>query len=474
MSEPLRCETHQAIAGWQCTGCERVLCPDCTAYKYVAPARLTVCVLCGELAEPLLQERTAKESLAQQLPGAFQFPLRGDAPALWLGLTVFTWLASYAGASGIAWALSLGTYFAMIRAAASGHDALELSDFRDPVTSMFLPTARFAIAMLPAWGGALAAIFTGNTGWLWFAVLLTAVWAPVNLIAAARDAHLVAMLDPRRVVSAVLNIGGDYFAYLAGLTGAGALWFLALLISEGLRHSALYFPFITPLLTQALLVYPVMVMARIAGLVLRRHPHAFGSEEVEKYESVLGDVQPRGVLPEKESTLPRHLPSEIELPPEAPPQLPQAGHRFAAMEVSASAEAPPEVAPLDVRMLPGLGEQSAREIRVAMRANNVDGALDAFRATGLSCVDLLNVDELLWIGQVAGARIDYESALLALENAAKKDAAPEVKGKAWVMLGRVLGEKLNRRDEATTWMKRVVNELPGTSAADFARKWLNG
>ncbi len=468
----LRCETHQAVAGWQCTGCGRALCPDCVAYKYVAPARLTVCVLCGELAEPLLRERTSKESLASQLPGAFQFPIRGDAPALWLGLAAFTWLASYVGASGIAWALSLGTYFAIIRAAASGHDALELSDFRDPVTSMFLPLARFAIAMLPAWGGALAALFTGNSNWLWLALVLTVLWAPVNLIAAARDAHLAAMLDPRRVINTVLNIGGDYFAYLGGLAAAAVLCFLAFVIGEGLRHSALYFPLVTPLFSQALLVYPVMVMARIAGLVLRRHEHAFGSEESKQYESVLGDLQPRGVLPEKASTLPRHLPSEIELPPEAPPQVPQAFHRFAAMEVSASAEAPPDVAPLDVRMLPGLGEQSAREIRVAMRANDVDAALDAFRATGLSCVELLNVDELSWLGQVAGARIDYESALLALENAAKKDAAPEVKGKAWVMLGRLLGEKLNRRDEATTWMKRVVTELPETSAAAFARKWL--
>jgi TolA-binding protein len=108
-----------------------------------------------------------------------------------------------------------------------------------------------------------------------------------------------------------------------------------------------------------------------------------------------------------------------------------------------------------------------------MRANDVDGALDAFRATGLICVDLLNVDELLWIGQVAGARIDYESALLALENAVKKDAAPEAKGKAWVMLGRLLGEKLNRRDEATALMKRVISELPGTSAATFAQRWLS-
>jgi hypothetical protein len=468
----LRCETHQAVAGWKCTVCERVLCPDCTAYKYVPPTRLTVCVLCGELAEPLLRERTVKETLVQQLPGAFQFPLRGDAPALWLGLTFFFFAASYAGASFAAWVLSLGTFFALIRGTASGHDALELSDFRDPLTSMFLPAARFAIAMLPAWAGVLATVLTGETFWSWLAVLVTVVWAPVNVIAAARDAHLGAMLDPRRVFGAVARIGGDYVPYLGGLAAAGVLWFLAFVLGEGLRHSALYFPFITPLLTQALLAYPPLVGARIAGLVLRRHPQAFGSEDTERFDSVLGDLEPRGVLPEKTSTLPSHLPSEIELPPEAPPQLPEAGHRFAAMEVSGAAEAPAEVAPLDVRMLPGIGEQSTREIRTAMRASDIDTALDVFRATGLSCVDQLNVDELLWLGQVAGARIDYESALLALEHAAKKDAAPEAKGKSWVMLGRLLGEKLNRRDEAVTWMNRVVAELPKSSAADFARKWL--
>ena len=61
---------------------------------------------------------------------------------------------------------------------------------------------------------------------------------------------------------------------------------------------------------------------------------------------------------------------------------------------------------------------------------------------------------------------------MALEHAAKKDAPPDAKGKAWVMLARLLGEKLERRDEAAAWMRRVVEELPGTSAAGFAQKWL--
>ena len=142
------------------------------------------------------------------------------------------------------------------------------------------------------------------------------------------------------------------------------------------------------------------------------------------------------------------------------------------MEVSASASAPPEAAPLDVRLLPSVGEQSVKELRAAMRSGDVDGALDVFRATGLSCVELLTVEELSWLGQTAGARIDYESALLALEHAAKKDAPAEARGKAWVMLARLLGEKLERKAEATTWMRRVVEELPGTSAAAFAQKWL--
>ena len=57
MNEPLRCEAHKAVAGWQCTVCHNALCPDCAAYKYVPPAKLTVCALCGELAEPLLRQR---------------------------------------------------------------------------------------------------------------------------------------------------------------------------------------------------------------------------------------------------------------------------------------------------------------------------------------------------------------------------------------------------------------------------------
>jgi hypothetical protein len=240
-------------------------------------------------------------------------------------------------------------------------------------------------------------------------------------------------------------------------------------------NTYLVVPVLGGVLVQMVLAYAPFVGARLAGLVLMLHGPVFGwGEEAALYEPVLGETVPRGELPVRESTLPRHLPSSIELEPEVLAERPpaSAGDRFAAIEVNPDADAPPDVAPLDAALLPSFSEQSAVSIRQAMSQGKADVALDGFRSTGLSAAAQLSFDELVWLGQTATSHIDYESAELAFRQAAERQAPAEALGRARVMFARLLAERLGRKDDATHWMERVLAEQPGTPAATYAQTWL--
>ena len=108
-----------------------------------------------------------------------------------------------------------------------------------------------------------------------------------------------------------------------------------------------------------------------------------------------------------------------------------------------------------------------------MAAGKADLALDGFRSTGLSAAGQLSFEELMWLGQTAASYIDYESAELAFGRAAERTAPAEALGRARVMLARLLAERLNRKDDAAVWMRRIVAEHPGTAAATYAQEWLH-
>lgn len=473
---PEKCERHGAPAGWKCTVCHQPLCPDCAALKVVSPVTLLACGRCGEMAEPILRRKSHTASLAQRLPGAFLFPFRGEGLPAWLGISMFLWAFSFLGLLGglIGWAVTLASLFGLTRSTARGGDSLELSDFQEPLGSIIVPLVRFSLATLPAWGGAFLAEWF-QLPWLYWAALgVTALWSPTAFIGAAANTNLVHMLNPVRVLGATARIGKDFGVYLGGLLAVGFLMLLSVPIAL-LVSKYLVVPVIGGIATEMVISYAPLVGARVAGLVLMLHGPVFGwGEEKDLFEPVLGDTRPRGELPVKESSLPRHLPQAIDLPPEVIPELPpaRAHDRFAALELNPQADRPPDVAPLDVALLPSFSEQSAVSIRKAMAAGKAEVALDGFRSTGLAAAEQLSFDELVWLGRTAASHIDYESAELAFAKASERKAPPDALGSARVMLARLLAERMNRKDDARSWMKRVVAEQPNTPAATYAQDWL--
>ncbi len=487
----LTCAAHGALAGWECTHCHAPLCPDCAATKLVPPVSLVACGLCGNFAEPLVRLRRETASLAQRLPGAFAFPFRGEGLPAFLGIVLWLWVTSWLGLVGlvVGWGVTVGSLFGLARSTARGGEQIELSGGSDLFSGVLAPLARFALAMLPAWLGAFFALRSGG-GWAWWVVLaVTAVWSPTAFISAAAGASPVDLLNPWRVLRATRNLGRDFGVYLGALAVTAAVMVVSVPVSLVLSNLPL--PFVSSLLAQPVLLYAPFVGARVAGLVLLLHGHVFGwGGAVDQYEPVLAGVEPRGALPERRS-LPAHLPDAIELEPEASPAVSPAADRFAALELD-PAHRPPGPAPLDASLavdfqlergapsgagldaalLPSHGEQAAGEIRQAIARGDHDAVLDAFRAMGLSAAGAMTLEELVWVGQAASARIDYEAAELAFSRAAQRRGDAESVGRARVMLARLLAEKLSRVEEGTGWMARVVAEQPGTRASAFAATWL--
>lgn len=467
---PAKCAAHQALAGWECTHCHAPLCPDCAAVKVVTPVSLVACGLCGNFAEPLLRRKSEGQSLARRLPAAFTFPFHGEGLPAFLGISLWLAVTALPGLAGvlIGWCATLGSLFGLARSTARGGEHLELGGGGDLFHGVIQPALRFALAMAPAWVLGFLAVRTGASWAWWLALGLTVLWFPTAFIGAAVEAGVLDMLNPLRVLRAAVNLGADFGVYLGAMLGISLVTLAG--VVAGVLLQALPYPLLPTLVAQPLMLYGPFVGARIAGLVLHLYPHVFGwGDSMEAFEPVLPGVEPRGALPQKR-TLPAHLPDAIELEPEAPKPSAPAPDRFAAIELGD--EAPRGPVALDAALLPSHAEQAAAEIRKAILRGDHDGALDGFRATGLTAAEALTVDELVWVGQAASSRIDFESAELAFARAAERRGEPEVVGKARVMLGRLLVEKRGRVDEGARWMERVVAEQPGTQAAAFARQWL--
>jgi hypothetical protein len=465
----LQCAAHSALAGWKCTVCHQLLCLDCAAVKVIPPTSVVVCGRCGQLAEVLLRKKGAGASLASRLPAAFLYPVTAEGLPAMLGIAMWLWLTSKLGVAGMVfgWAAALGSFFGLTRSTARG-GPLELSDFQDLWQAVGLPLARFAVVTAPVWGVAMLAEHWSLPWLRWLALGLAALWTPSAFIGAATHASLLDLLDPRRVLGATAGLGQDFSVYVAGLLACTVVMVVSVPIALLLDRVPL--PIFSGIASVMALIYGPMVMARLAGLVLLLHGEIFGwGDALDAFEEVLLGATPRGHVPQPTRSLPAHLPDAIELQaePSALQPTPSVETRFGALELRP--RAPPA---LDGSTLPSHGAQAAQALRRAMAADDAGTALDGFRDTGLAAAEHLSCEELVWLGQTAAAHVDFESAELAFRKAVDKNTGIETLVKARVMLARLLGERLGRRDEARQLMAQVAAQHPDTNGGRYATAWL--
>src|SRR5438128_223980 len=118
------CAQHPVPAGWQCTVCKRLLCPDCTATKIVGATgtELELCTVCGELAAPLKISRSQSRSFLRRLLSVPSYVLAKGNLLMVVAIALAFTLARYYLVPGYVLTLASGwsTLFVLVRSSARG------------------------------------------------------------------------------------------------------------------------------------------------------------------------------------------------------------------------------------------------------------------------------------------------------------------------------------------------------------------
>lgn len=344
-----RCESHRAQAGWKCTRCKRVLCPDCVATKRVQVVTdLDICLKCGELVEPLTVHRAQQQAFGSRVVGALVWPLSKAGLVAIAGLALVRACFSYLGSLG--WALGACLFaavcFAFIRSTARGSDDFDGFDFGDFFADMLVPGIKALVGAAIVWVPAVAWLVMRPGSVLanplvvlkdpvmWALLVAGVLYAPMAILVGASGGSLLGMLNPVYVARNALRLGGNYVLMVGVLCALFVPWFLSL--GVGAMVNALPVVFFPRVLDYAIACYVPFVAARVMGLLLYTHGDEVGyGVENDYLVPVLQGVAPRGVAPEEPPVpeAPKRSYAPIELPEEE------------AQLVEASVEKPKELDP---------------------------------------------------------------------------------------------------------------------------------
>lgn len=491
-----RCRAHRAVAAWRCGGCGVLYCPDCVGVQRAGTVELPVCPTCRQPAEVLTRHREEVAPFAARIPGAFLYPLRGDAALALVALAAFLALMKYPGglAHGVAtcalWAMS----FAVLRASSMGSDRVDLGEDGSTLEVMTaglkaglvwlllgaLGVAWFVFGRAPVRD--VAEVFEDPVPWALLAVGIA--WGPISTIMAATRCSVPQLLNPLLAFAYVVKLGTDYWVALTvvGLLSAAGL---GLGVVAHAVDLLLPLPLVGKLLRGLVEAYFAFASARVLGLLLYVRGDRVGYGVASDYRVPwVEGAQARGPAVEAATALPESAygvagaqafeaamaqgPAAsaagrfdpIELPEEpAPRAVPQAVQ-----------PAPPREAPraLDLGALAPAEDFFARAVRDAVQHGDWPNAVAAWRQSATPPGALLSVEQLCDLGRAAAAAGDDAVARQALELAAAGEAWDGARARARVLLARVLAERFRDAAAAEALYRRVLQGAPGTEAASFA------
>jgi len=393
-------------------------------------AEVTTCMHCGEIAEQLMRSKAERSSFAARLPVALAYPFRLEGLALWGGASLFGAVVSYVCLGRwLAAAFIIATAFTITRTSADGGTITSLG-LADWVTNLVWPLVRFVVAMAPIW---LPEVIFDEPLPVWLNLIITVVglaWAPFSYIGASTDAGLTASLNPLVIGSVMRRVGRDAVIYVVGavllLLAAGALSVPAMALAS------IGVPVLNKFLPLLVVLYPVFVFARSAGLLVEMHPEPFGFYSADALEPLLGAAAPRGVWQEA-----------------AVVEAPKRSH-----------------APIE---LESAYDDPVARFRAALTAKDAAG-LAHFKTGPLP--EALSLSEGLSAGRLLAAHQHDGAASVFLERAANSRGTSAEQSGAQVIWARFLAERIGRTDLASQWFSHVVKTHPQTPAATFAQRWL--
>ncbi len=443
-----RCTKHRAPAGWVCLECHRNLCPDCVAEQVANPIVIIRCLECRGHARPLTRRKNENQTFVSRLVRDLTYAFRLPGILVLAGLTVASGAtAMFCGGRWVAMAVVVATAFALVRSASNGSDHIEVP-FTNIFDDLVMPAFRFGAAMLPLWGPQV--VFGDQLpGWARFVFDAVAlVWAPFSFIAAATHSPILAMLNPLTILSVFRQIGRDAVTYVVfswALFAFGGI--LALPVSAMMNGPAA--PSIArSLIALALMLWPIVIYARVAGLLVLLHPEPFGGVAEDGLEPVLGQTAPHGKWGEAAGNA-----GDV-----AEPQ-PGAYRGSSSSVFSVSSSSGLRGAPID----------PASTFLQALAAKDID----ALAAVALNAPAGLSIKEYLQAGRLLAAHKRDPQAEPLLELAAKGEGAANDQAEARVIWARFLAERSGSPELAKEWFQHVVTHFPTTAAATFAKRWLD-
>jgi hypothetical protein len=288
------CKNHyQNLAKYKCEKCKRYLCDLCINTRGSSAGGLKFCKICGNECVPVKFKSAVEQvDFFAAVPQAFKYPFIGDGLMLLFGGTFFFGfldLANYISRHAFKYGLRammmrvtiftfifgtgyLFTYLKKIIAATADGDPHmpdwpEFSEWQaDIVTPMF----QFVVVCLLSFGPALIFQIWGawaewDYPWLLVApaALLGSIYFPMAFLGVAMFDTLEAALKPTFVVGSILRVPREYSLAAALFVGIiGIRW-----VSEYLFGVLMKIPLVPALLSDLIMIYLLMIEARILGLL---------------------------------------------------------------------------------------------------------------------------------------------------------------------------------------------------------------
>ena len=288
------CKNHyQNLAKHKCEKCKRYLCDLCINTRGSAAGGLKFCKICGnECVAVKFKGAVEQVNFFAAVPQAFKYPFVGDGLMLLFGGTFFFGfldMANYISRHAFKYGLrammmrvtiftfifGTGYLFAylkkIIAATADGDphmpDWPEFSEWQaDIVTPMF----QFVVVSLLSFGAALILQIWGawaewDYAWMLVvpAALVGCVYFPMAFLGVAMFDTLEAALKPAFVVGSILRVPREYSLAAAIFVGIiGIRW-----ASEWVFGVLMKIPLVPALLADLIMIYLLMIEARILGLL---------------------------------------------------------------------------------------------------------------------------------------------------------------------------------------------------------------
>ena len=305
------CSQHpSAQAGWKCSSCERLLCPECAATDVLHRSNIVRCTQCGNVAREVMVPRDVRPYwviLPELLSGIF----RPFSLLMLAGLVLMMGVASFVPIIGglLRTGIFAGYLFLVIRRASGGVTSLPGGgDFSNVVDDIFLPAVRFILATAIIWIPSIAyitfklmrggnqdpaALFFDPV----FLLILAAsvAYLPGAIIVAAISESTFAAFNPANVLAIVTRVPSQYsltaaICAVAYLVRWGIMAVVSLMVGG--------IPFLGWLIVTYVGIFIPMFLALILGRLIFQNSAAFGlTIKGDDVQPAMPDARPRGSVP---------------------------------------------------------------------------------------------------------------------------------------------------------------------------------